>query len=126
MFIIIGSMIMPAISPGWARAARVDGVEVAERHDDGSRRRDLGRDAAVLAAPSVGCSGGPDVVERRGTPTPAPVVVAVVAALDLDDLRAARSTARIRWTAAIVASVPELANRHIGRPKRRASSRRPG
>ena len=29
---------------------------------------------------------------------------------------------RIRWIAAIVASVPELVNRHNGRPKRRASS----
>ena len=31
-------------------------------------------------------------------------------------------TARIRWIAAIVDSVPELVNRHSGRPKRRASS----
>ncbi len=30
--------------------------------------------------------------------------------------------ARIRCTASIVASVPEFANRHCGRPKRRASS----
>ena len=30
--------------------------------------------------------------------------------------------ARIRCTASIVASVPELANRHSGRPNRRASS----
>ena len=29
---------------------------------------------------------------------------------------------RIRWIASIVASVPEFAKRHWGRPKRRASS----
>ena len=30
--------------------------------------------------------------------------------------------ARMRWTASIVASVPEFANRHCGSPNRRVSS----
>src|SRR5262249_54175375 len=37
-------------------------------------------------------------------------------------IRSRPVTARIRWTASIVASVPELAKRHSGRPNRRVSS----
>ena len=80
-------MIMPAISPGYSQQRALDGLEVAERHDDGETR-DLGGDA--------GFGGYRMRVPRRarvlGIRVHADlhgVVVAVVRALDLDDARAA-------------------------------------
>jgi len=50
------------------------------------------------------------------------VVVPVVATLDLDDAIAAGGPLGEGGMASIVASVPELVKRHIGNPKRAASS----
>ena len=64
MFIMIGSMIMPAISPGFSTSTPLDGVEVAERHDDGERGQRLaGR--AVPTGTEFGRSAGPGRVGRR-------------------------------------------------------------
>ena len=83
MFIITGSTIMPAISPGWSSSTR----RTASSRPNGttwvSAATSAG-DGAVLAdgARLVGRAGGVDVGVHRDLHR---VVVAVVAALDLDD-----------------------------------------
>ena len=62
MFIITGSMIIPAISPGLVEQDPAHGVEVAERHDERGRG-DAGRHRARARRTglrSVGRAGGGD------------------------------------------------------------------
>ena len=73
-------------------------------------------EATALARPWTG-----PIVQRLVDRHLHRVMVAVAMASTLT-IRDRPVMARIRWTASMVASVPELAKRHSGRPKRRRSS----
>ena len=83
MFIITGSMIIPAISPGWSSRTR----RTASRSPNGTTwvsAAIAGGDGAVLGHRARPV-GGPGVVGVRVDRDLHGVVVTVVAALDLDD-----------------------------------------
>ena len=86
-FIIIGSRIMPAISPWCAASTRSSAVEVVERHDP-HQIGHLLRDARARHA--VGVVDRTELVGRSEDRDHRRVVVTVVGALDLDHQRAAR------------------------------------
>ena len=119
MFIITGSMIIPAIWPGWASRTR----RTASRRPNGTTctRSATSVGTARCSRTVAGWSGSPksrasgytDTCTASWWPWYDPSTL----------MRWVRPvTARIRWIAAIVDSVPEFVKRHSGRPKRRASS----
>ena len=64
MFIITGSMIIPAISPRVFEQHPPDGVEATERHDV-DEGGDLGRDSAVLGHRGRAVGGPATTVSGR-------------------------------------------------------------
>ena len=70
MFIITGSMIMPAISSGYSRKHAFDRVEIAERDDD-RETRDVGGNAFVIAH-RYRATAPVRRLRGRDRPTPAP------------------------------------------------------
>ena len=91
-FIITGSRIIAATSAAVLGQARADGADVVERHDD-DQVHDRGGDAGVAAAPASAVRAGRPRRPRQHRDLHR-VVVAVIAALDLDDQVASGERAR--------------------------------
>jgi hypothetical protein len=118
-FIITGSMIIPATWPSFSTRTR----ESTSRSLKGTTwvRETISGGMPVLAATLFGWSGLPrscpvwytETCTESWCPWYVPSTFTILHR---------PVAARIRWTASIVASVPELAKRHRGRPNRRARS----